>query len=120
MRPHRRLDVWNKSIDFVINVYEMTKSFPKSEEFILTGQLRRAVVSITSNIAEGAGRQTKKEFIQFLHMAQGSASEVDTQLEIAYRLGYLTDAEKSNLENNLENISKMITGLQKSLKNSIR
>lgn len=116
MRPHRNLDVWNKSIDLILDIYEFTKKFPKSEEYALTSQLRRAAISIPSNIAEGAGRQTKKEFIQFLHIAQGSASEIDTQLEIAFRLGYLDDAEKMKLDMQISNIGKMITGLQRSIK----
>jgi four helix bundle protein len=77
-----------------------------------------AAISIASNIAEGAGRQTKKEFIQFLHIAQGSASEVDTQLEIAYRLGYLREPEKMKLNDKLDDISKMIIGLQRYLEKS--
>ena len=116
MRPHRELDVWNKSIDLVLDIYEFTKKFPKSEEYTLAPQMRRAAISIPSNIAEGAGRQTKKEFIQFLHIAQGSASELDTQLEIAFRLGYLDDADKINLDVQISNIGKMINGLQRSLK----
>jgi four helix bundle protein len=116
MRPHRNLDVWNKSIDLVLEIYEFTKKFPKLEEHALLSQMRRAAISIPSNIAEGAGRQTKKEFIQFLYIAQGSASEIDTQLEIAFRLGYLDDAEKMKLDVQINNIGKMITGLQRSLK----
>lgn len=116
MRPHRKLDVWNKSIDFVVEIYEVIKKFPKTEDYALVVQIRRAVISIPSNIAEGAGRQTKKEFIQFLHIAQGSASEVETQLEIAYRLSYINGTEKSNLNKKLDDITKMIFGLQRSLK----
>ncbi len=89
MRPHERLDVWTKSIEFVVAVYKATESFPKDERFGLTSQLRRAAVSIPANTAEGAGRQSTKEFAHFLSNAQGSASEVDTELLIANRLGLL-------------------------------
>jgi four helix bundle protein len=116
MRPHRKLDVWNKGINFVVNIYEVTQKFPRSEEYALSQQIRKAAISLPSNIAEGAARQTKKEFIQFLHIAQGSASEIDTQLEIALRLNYLTVDEKNKLDSELESIGKMLTGLIKSLK----
>ncbi len=81
-KPHKKLNVWHKSIDLVQKIYEMTETFPKIENYGITNQIRRAAVSIPSNIAEGAARQTKKEFIQFVHVAQGSLSELDTHLEI--------------------------------------
>jgi four helix bundle protein len=67
-KPHKRLDVWNKSIDLTIDIYKASETFPRTEVYGLTGQMRRAVVSIPSNIAEGAARQTKKEFINYLHL----------------------------------------------------
>jgi len=87
-KPHRELTVWQKSVDFIIHVYELTKKFPKSEMYSLTSQLRRASISIASNIAEGAARKSPREFVQFLTIARGSISEIDTHLEIASRLGY--------------------------------
>ena len=87
MRTHKDLDAWKLSIEFVTEVYKITKAFPKEELFGLSSQLRRAAVSIPSNIAEGAARQTTKEFIQFLHVALGSQQEVDTQLLVAKILG---------------------------------
>jgi len=116
MRPHRKLDVWNEAVGFVVDVYRATRSFPKTEQYALADQLKRAAVSIPSNIAEGAARQTKKEFIQFLYIAQGSASEIDTQLEVARRLNYITDEVKGVLDARLAAIGKMLTGLIKSLK----
>lgn len=83
MRPHESLDVWQKAVDFVVTIYEHTKAFPADERFGLTSQVRRAAVSIPSNIAEGAARQSNKEFIHFLTVAQGSCSEVETELLIA-------------------------------------
>ena len=85
-KPHKSLDVWKKAVDLVQQIYDLTRNFPKNEDYSLTSQMRRAAISVPSNIAEGAARQTKKEFMQFLHMAQGSLSELDTQIEIAKRL----------------------------------
>jgi four helix bundle protein len=115
-KPHKRLDVWNKSIDLTIDIYKISETFPRAEVYGLTGQMRRAVVSIPSNIAEGAARQTKKEFMNYLHMAQGSLSELDTQLVICSRLGYISTDTYKEIENKTETISKMLTGLIKSLK----
>ena len=116
IKPHKRLDVWNKAIDFTVEIYKHTEIFPKSEIYGLIGQMRRAAVSIPSNIAEGAARQTKKEFINYLHMAQGSLSELDTQLVIASKLEYLSLDIYKGIEDRIETISKMLTGLIKSLK----
>jgi four helix bundle protein len=115
-KPHKRLDVWNKAINLTVDTYRCTGSFPKTEVYGLTSQMRRAAVSVASNIAEGAGRQTKKEFVNYLHMAQGSLSELDTQLVIASRLDYISIDNHKEMENSIETISKMITGLIKSLK----
>jgi four helix bundle protein len=115
-KPHKKLDVWKKSIELVKRIYELTKTFPKIEEYGLTNQMRRAAISIPANISEGAARQTKKEFIQFLHMAQGSLSELDTHLEISLRLGYIKEISLQELSVLMNNIDKMITGLIKSLK----
>lgn len=98
-------------MDLVIDLYQTTNSFPAREMYSLTDQMRRAAISIPSNIAEGAARQTKKEFINYLHMAQGSLSEVDTQIEIAMRLGYLGDQDVKELENKMQRVDKMLSGL---------
>lgn len=87
-KPHKKLDIWKLAVELVTEVYRVTNSFPVREVYSLTDQIRRAAVSIPSNIAEGAGRYTKKEFVNYLHMAQGSLSELDTQSEIARHLGY--------------------------------
>ena len=116
MRPHEKLDVWNKAIDFVVAVYKVTETFPKEEKFGLTSQVRRAAVSVPANIAEEAARNSSKEFAHFLSNAQGSASEVETELLIARRLGYLNENSHLELRASLDNIGRMITGLSQHLR----
>src|SRR5215470_16037026 len=87
MRPHHKLEAWNKGVEFVTEIYRETDGFPTEERYGLTSQIRRAAVSIPANIAEGAGRFSKKEFAHFLSNAQGSASELETELIISNRLG---------------------------------
>lgn len=98
-------------MDLVLNVYQETNSYPTSETYGLTSQTRRAAVSIPSNIAEGASRRTKKEFLQFLYIARGSLSELDTQFELAERLGYLSAGSRGTLNVEMTDIDKMISGL---------
>ena len=83
MRPHEKLEVWKRAVDLVTSIYAATKKVPSDERFGLTSQIRRAAVSIPANIAEGAARQSTKEFLQFISIAQGSSSEVETELLIA-------------------------------------
>jgi len=111
---HKNLDVWKVSIDFALELYEITKKFPKEEIYSLTSQIRRSGISIASNIAEGAARNSDKEFIQFLYIALGSLSEVETQLIIAERLGYIS--EKKTILNKLSSIKQMLLGLIRHLK----
>ena len=113
MRPHNKLEAWSKSVDLVTGVYKETGDFPKEERYGLTSQIRRAAVSIPANIAEGAGRHSQKEFAYFLSNAQGSASELDTELIIAHRLGYLDETTFSRLISQLERIGHLITGLSR-------
>jgi four helix bundle protein len=115
MKTHKDLDVWNNAVELATKVYELTKMFPKEEIFGLTAQMRRAAVSIASNIAEGAARRGNKEFTHYLHMAAGSASELQTQLEIARRVGMANGADVENLQASTETISKMIFGLIRSV-----
>ena len=116
MRPHHNLDVWKKAVDLTVRVYAATKGFPREEKFGLTQQVRRAAVSIAANIAEGAGRKSRREFNRFLSIAQGSASEVETELLIAFRLGYIAEQEYRNLIVSLNEVGRMITGLRNYLK----
>ena len=115
IRTHKDLLVWQKSIDFVVEIYEITKSFPKSELFALTNQIRRCVTSIPANIAEGSGRKGHKEFIQFLHIALGSSTELETFLIISKRLNYIDENIFEKLNEQLTEIIRMLTGLIKSI-----
>ena len=114
MKSHYDLDVWKKSIDLVKEIYEISKFFPKEEIYGLTSQIRRAAVSIPSNIAEGASRQSNKEFIQFLYIALGSSSEVETQIIIAKELSFIKDIE--SILKQIKEIKKMINGLLRYIK----
>jgi four helix bundle protein len=116
-KPHKKLDVWRTSMDARPMVYKITSSFPQEEKFGLVSQMRRAAVSIPSDIAEGAARQGKGEFRNFLSMAQGSLSELDTQIEIALRLGYLKNEDVEELSKTLLRIDKMLTALIRTLSN---
>jgi four helix bundle protein len=109
IKNHKDLEVWKKSMDLVSNIYKITESFPNKELYGLTNQIRRAAVSIPSNIAEGAARNSKKEFIQFLYIALGSLSELETQIIIANRLEYLNNLD--NLLEDLKFVQKLINGL---------
>jgi four helix bundle protein len=117
VRTHKDLDVWKQSIEFVTEIYRITEGFPKSEVYGLTSQIRRAAVSIPSNIAEGATRNHKKEFLQFLYISLSSASEVETQLIISRNLNFLEQSKLEELILKLTSISKMIQGLIKSVGN---
>src|SRR5690606_28578081 len=113
MKSHKDLTVYKSSIDLVVSVYNLTKNFPIEEKFGLTSQLRRASVSIPSNIAEGAARSSKKEFIKYLYISLGSLAEVETQLEIAGRLKFILENE---LEEQSIYIRRMLLKLIQSLK----
>lgn len=116
MRPHENLDVWRKAVDLTVDVYRETEGFPKDERFGLTSQLRRASVSVAANIAEGAGRKSTREFLNFLSMAQGSASEAETEFLIAFRLGYLREETFLEITSRFGDIGRMITGLSNHLR----
>jgi four helix bundle protein len=113
MKTHKDLNVWQESIKIVTLIYEKTKTFPKDELFSLTSQIKRSAISIPSNIAEGAARESNKEFLRFLFIAQGSVSELDTQLIIAKTLNLLCQEDYNMLNEKLTDIRKMLTGLIK-------
>ena len=114
-RGHYKLEAWKVSRQLVTAIYRLTQRFPKEELFGLTAQLRRSAVSIPSNIAEGAARTGSREFAQFLNIARGSLSELETQLFIAVDLGYA--ASNDPIFQTVDLVSKLITGLHKSIRN---
>ena len=113
VKTHKDLDVWMKSMDFVTMLYKKTATFPKEEIYGLTNQMRRAAVSIPSNIAEGAARKSNKEFIQFLHIALGSTVEIETQLIISKNLKFIDDESFIELDKERNEIGRMLFGLIK-------
>ena len=116
MNNFRELKVWQRSIELVKEVYQITQHHPKEEMYGLTNQIRRCSVSVPSNIAEGAGRGSSNEFNHFLSIALGSSFELETELIISNELKYITKEELALLITELNEIQKMIRGLQKSLK----
>lgn len=115
-KPHKKLDAWQKSVDLAVAIYHMTDAFPKKHRYALTDQINRAALSIASNIAEGAARQTKKEFANFLHIAQASLSELDTQLEVAERLMLITEDQSRSFDTRMNHIDKLLSGLIRHVK----
>ena len=116
IRSYQELKVWQKSMDLVVSCYGVCKTFPTVERYGLTSQLQRAAVSIPANIAEGKHRQHTKEFLQHLSIASGSLAELETHLLIASRLDYISKQNIFSLLEQTTEISKMIYGLRKSLK----
>ena len=114
-RSYQDLEVWKLSIALVKEIYLITEKFPKSESYGLTNQIRRAAVSIPSNIAEGQGRNSSKEFRQFLSIALGSVAETETQLIIAKEINFLRNDELEPLLVTVDRIRKMLKGLSKSI-----
>ena len=115
VQSYRDLEVWQKAMDLVTTVYDITKTFPETERFGLTNQLRRAAVSIPSNIAEGQGRRTTKDFLSFLYIARGSLMEVQTQFEIANRLEFVGPEVTTEFEGQTAIVGRLLNGLIRSL-----
>ncbi len=116
INSYRDLKVWQTAMELVVQVYRLSQSFPQQERFGLTSQVQRAAVSIPSNIAEGHARDSTRDFLHHLSFALGSLAEVETQLELANRLGYLEFSSESQIMKSLDELGKMLRGLQKSLK----
>lgn len=114
MRVHHRLEAWQEAMALAEEVYRLTYGFPKEEAYGLTSQMRRAAVSVPSNIAEGAARGSNKEFLHYLLIARGSLSELDTQLLLADRLSYLSEKESTMVQ--IEKVFALLGGLVKSVK----
>ncbi|OJV29923.1 MAG: hypothetical protein BGO32_12325 [Bacteroidetes bacterium 37-13] len=115
MRDYKKLEVWNMAVDLSVEVYQATSVFPKSELYGITSQIQRAVISIPSNISEGVGRETEKQFSQYLHFAYGFACELETQLIIANRLEHLSDDSFNSITEKLIHLQKKIFNLNKLL-----
>jgi four helix bundle protein len=110
-----KLDVWQKAVDFADRVYVATRDFPAEERFGLTSQLRRASVSISSNIAEGSGRSSNKDFSHFVEIAYGSLMETVSQTQVAFRQAFLNDGDRAALYVAAEELARMLSGLRASL-----
>ena len=110
-RPHRRLILWQKSISLTKSIYAMTARFPGGERYGLVSQMRRASVSIASNIAEGAARYSNAEKLHFFHIARGSLSELDTQLEISDHLSFVPGDEQLLVQQQIDEVGRLLQGL---------
>jgi four helix bundle protein len=115
VKSYRELETWQVAMQLVAEVYQVNKAFPKEEIFALTNQLRRAVVSVPSNIAEGQGRDSTKDFLHHLSIARGSLYEVETQLLIAQQLNYLSAIEAEKVMTISTSVAKLLNGLSRSL-----
>ena len=111
----RQLKVWQKAMDLTIEIYSLVKYLPREETYALSDQMRRAVISIPSNIAEGQGRYSDKEYVRFLSVARGSLWELLTQIEICERLNYFGEAQTQNSKSLITEISKMLNALSNSI-----
>ena len=111
---HKKLDVWKLALDFVVKIYSASNDFPNHELYGLANQMRKAAVSVPSNIAEGSARNSDKEMLQFLHVSLGSLAEIETQVIIAHRLEYIQNMEELNSD--VQNLRKLLTGLIKYIK----
>ena len=116
---YKNLEVYKESKALVVVIYGMIKQFPNEEQYALCNQLRRAVISIPSNIAEGSGRTSAKDQAHFFEMAYGSLMEVSCQIDIAFDLGYISQDELSQVEEKVDTISALLSGLRKKCLNSL-
>jgi len=116
MQDFTNLQVWKKAHDFTVNIYQATQNFPSEEKFGLTSQIRRASISIESNLAEGCGRNNDKEFARFVGIAQGSAFEVRCQLILARDLGYISNNQFDFFEQKILEINRMLNALEQKLR----
>jgi four helix bundle protein len=115
---YQDLIVWQKAMDMVLKVYDLTKSFPREEVYGLVSQMRRAAISVPSNIAEGKGRHSRKELAQFLFHARGSLLELETQNQIAERLGYLDHTDAAELKTHSSEVGRLLSGMISHFTNS--
>lgn len=115
-KPHKKLNAWNKGMELVQLVYEATRAFPATERYGLTGQIRRASVSIVANLAEGSARRNPREYLHFVQIAAGSASELDTLLEVGHRIGLLAQNTWRKLDARLAEVDRLLFGIHRYLR----
>ena len=118
VRTYRDLVVWQKGMDIVTKIYDLTRDFPASEIYGLTSQIRRCAVSVPSNMAEGYGRRSTQEYIRFLQIASGSLFELQTQLQISINLNYISNQKFAEMDNLISEIDRMLSSLINAIKNS--
>lgn len=118
IESYRDLFVWQKSMDLVVEIYALLKSFPKNEEYGLSSQLRRCSVSVPSNIAEGYGRNHTKDYCRFLEIARGSLYEMETQIELSARLDFISQTQLNDILEKSKEVEKMLNSLISKLKNA--
>lgn len=115
IESHRDLIVWQKAMDLAVLAYELTRDFPRSEQYGITSQLTRAAASVPANVAEGRARSTARDYVHFLHIARGSLAEAETFIELAIRLGYASAEKASRLLALADEVGRMLLGLQRRL-----
>lgn len=119
MQEFKKLKIWQKAMELSVDIYHITANFPKTEVFGLTSQMRRAAVSMVSNIAEGAGRNNQKEFIQFLSYSHASSTELETQLMLSAHIGFIEPTVQKTIEDKLLEVQKMNRALQTTIGQTI-
>ena len=117
LKNYKELKVWQKSYQLCLEIYKLTARFPEGEKFGLTSQMRRAAVSVPSNISEGYGRKTKSDYIRFLYIAYGSNCELETQILLSGDLGFIEDTRIEKIKNEIEEVERMLKALIRSLEN---
>ncbi|MEW6570586.1 MAG: four helix bundle protein [Nitrospirota bacterium] len=117
LKNYKELKVWQKAYQLCVELYKITKNFPNEEKYGLTSQIRRAAISVPSNIAEGYGRKTTREYIQSLYIAYGSNCELETQILLSRDLGYIKDEKIEGLQKEIGEVERMLKALIKSLEN---
>ena len=115
MKPHKNLIAWQRGMDLVVAIYEATQAFPREETYGLSSQLRRAAISVPSNIAEGACDRSQEQFRNYLSIAIGSLNEINTQLELSYRIGYIDELTHDRLQTMVDECLAVTFGLKRSL-----
>lgn len=117
MKDYKKLNVWHKAHENVLNVYRLTKNFPKEEQFGLISQLRRAIISVANNIVEGCGKHTEKDFVNFLQIALGSCQESEYLLMLSFELEYLKKSDYDKISSQVGEVKAMLISLIKKLRN---